>query len=93
MTTMSLVTHQMVLEQRAFWRNPQAAFFTFALPLALLLGLGATSGDDASLLVPGILAFGIIGASYGNLAATVASLRADGVLKRIRATPLSPHGI
>ena len=43
-----------------------------------------------TLFVPGILAFGIIVAAYGTLAATIAMLRADGVLKRIRATPLPP---
>lgn len=48
-------------------------------------------GDQAvSLLVPGILAFGVIVTVYANLAATIAQLRSDGVLKRVRATPLSP---
>lgn len=98
--TLRLVLRQARLEQRAFWRNPESAFFTFALPLGLLLIFGATSGDERipgrpglaplSLFVPGILAFGIVVAAYGNLAATVAVLRSDGVLKRIRATPLSP---
>jgi ABC-2 type transport system permease protein len=99
-TTPRLILHQARLEQRAFWRNPEAAFFTFALPVGLLLIFGATSGDNKipgrpdihglTLFVPGILAFGIIVAAYGNLAATIAVLRSDGVLKRIRATPLSP---
>jgi len=43
-----------------------------------------------TLFVPGILAFAIVVVAYGNLAATVALQRADGVLKRIRATPLDP---
>jgi ABC-type multidrug transport system permease subunit len=95
-----LLWHQLGLEQRAFWRNPEAAFFTFALPVGLLLIFGFTSAHDTlpgrpevkglTLLVPGLLAFGIIVAAYGTLAATIAMLRADGVLKRIRATPLSP---
>ena len=94
-----LLFHQIGLEQRAFWRNPQTAFFTFALPIGLLLIFGFVDGDAAipgrpdlrplTLFVPGILAFGIIVAAYGNLAATIAVLRADGVLKRMRATPLS----
>jgi ABC-2 type transport system permease protein len=87
-------------EQQAFWRNPEAAFFTAALPVGLLLIFGATSAGDTipgrpelpslTFFVPGILAFGIIVAAYGNLAATVTILRSDGVLKRIRATPLQP---
>jgi ABC-2 type transport system permease protein len=94
-----LVLHQVALEQRAFWRSPEAAFFTFALPIGLLLIFGAISTDDVpgrpeldglTLFVPGILAFGVIVAAYGNLAGTIATLRSDGVLKRIRATPLPP---
>ena len=95
-----LLWHQLGLEQRAFWRNPETAFFTFALPVGLLVIFGFTSAQDKvpgrpelkplTLFVPGILAFGIIVAAYGTLAATIAMLRADGVLKRIRATPLSP---
>ena len=95
-----LLLHQVGLEQRAFWRNPQSAFFTFAMPIGLLLIFGAISrhenvpdrpGVEAlSLLVPGFLAFGVIAAAYGNLAGTIAMLRADGVLKRVRATPLQP---
>ena len=91
---------QVRLEQRAFWRNPQSAFFTFALPVGLLLIFGAISSgetipgrpdiDGLTLFVPGILAFGIVVAAYGTLAGTIAELRAQGVLKRLRATPLRP---
>jgi ABC-2 type transport system permease protein len=98
MSSRRLALHQLSLEQRAFWRNPQAAFFTVALPLGLVVIFGAIAGGDTvpgrpelstlALLVPGFLAFGIIIAAFGNLAATIASLRADGVLKRIRTTPL-----
>ncbi len=100
MTAPKLLVHQLRLEQRAFWRNPETAFFTFALPVGLLLIFGFTSAHDRlpgrpdvrglTFLVPGILAFGIIIAAYGTLAATIATLRAEGVLKRIRATPLAP---
>ena len=93
-----LVWHQTRLEQRAFWRNSQACFFTFAIPVLLLVIFGAIShripGHPGPrpqvLLVPGFMAFGIIVAAYGNLAATIAFLRGEGVLKRIRSTPLPP---
>jgi ABC-2 type transport system permease protein len=88
------------LNQRSFWRNPEAAFFSFAMPLGVLLIFGATTGNDVvpdrhgtrmlTLFVPGILAFAVVVVAYGNLAATIALQRADGVLKRIRATPLNP---
>ncbi len=94
-----LLLRQSGLEQRAFWRNPEAAFFTFVLPVGLLLVFGEVGSEKIpgrpelrplTLFVPGILAFGIIVAAYGNLAATIAILRGNGVLKRMRATPLSP---
>ncbi|MEA2142016.1 MAG: type transport system permease protein [Solirubrobacteraceae bacterium] len=101
MSGAQLVVRQLRLEQRVYWRNPEAAFFGFALPLGLLAIFGATSQMDGpyqradlaphALLVPGILAFGLIVAAYGFLAATFTNLRAEGVLKRIRATPVSPR--
>jgi ABC-2 type transport system permease protein len=97
MTELPMVAHQVRQEQRSFWRNPQAAFFTFLLPIALLGILGAV--DNGPLpghpgmrtvdgFVPGIIVFGLLAAAYGNLASSIAVLRDEGVLKRIRATPL-----
>jgi ABC-2 type transport system permease protein len=40
--------------------------------------------------VPGVLAYGIITATFSNLAASLALLRDQGVLKRMRGTPLPP---
>lgn len=98
--TTALLLHQVRLNQKSFWRNPESAFFSFAMPLGVLLIFGATSANDTvpgrddvdvlTLFVPGILAFAVVVVAYGNLAATLALLRADGVLKRIRATPLNP---
>ena len=99
--TRQLLLHQIRLNQKSFWRNPESAFFTFAMPLGVLLIFGATSANDTvpgrddvdvlTLFVPAILAFAIVVVAYGNLAATIALQRADGVLKRIRATPLDPN--
>jgi ABC-2 type transport system permease protein len=100
MTRRQLLAAQVGLHQRSFWRNPESAFFNFAMPLGVLLLFGATSGDELvpgrndvkvlTLFVPGILAFAVVVVAYGNLAATLALQRADGVLKRLRATPLPP---
>ena len=96
----ALLTRQVRLAQRSFWRNPESAFFSFAMPLGVLLIFGATSRNVPipgrsdvrmlTLFTPGILAFAVVVISYGNLAATLALQRADGVLKRVRATPLNP---
>jgi ABC-2 type transport system permease protein len=100
MTTRQLLVSQVGLHQRSFWRNPESAFFSFAMPLGVLLIFGATSTNQTvpgrtdvsflTLFVPGILAFAVVVVAYGNLAATVALQRADGVLKRLHATPLNP---
>lgn len=99
MTDVALVAHQLRQEQRSFWRNPQSAFFTFVLPLALLAILGTVDSGplpgqpgvrSVDALVPGIVVFGLLAAAYGNLASSIAVLRDEGVLKRIRITPLRP---
>jgi ABC-2 type transport system permease protein len=99
MSDARLVVHQTRLEQRSFWRNPDYASFTFALPIVLLVVLGAVQsgntlpGTDVAAntrLVPGVLAFGVIVAAYANLAARISVLRNDGVLKRVRTTPIPP---
>ncbi len=95
--SVQLAARQALLEQRSFWRSAEYALFTFAFPLMILLLIGAANvGSDlpgtdiknTTVFVPGILAFGVIVAAYVNLGSKVAVLRHDGVLKRIRTTPL-----
>jgi ABC-2 type transport system permease protein len=93
-----LLTRQVGLELKSFWRSPQAASFTVVLPVGLLVVLGFTSFRGAipgsagvraiELVVPGIIAFGVISAAYMNLAFNLAVQRDEGILKRVRATPL-----
>jgi ABC-2 type transport system permease protein len=96
--TVRLAARQALLEQRSFWRSAEYTLFTFMFPLMILLLIGAANvgsrlpGTDiknTTVFVPGILAFGVIGVAYANLGTKVAVLRHDGVLKRIRTTPLS----
>jgi ABC-2 type transport system permease protein len=88
---------QALHEQRSFWRSAEYALFTFALPVALLLLIGSTTAGGLlpgthvkaqMIFVPSIIAFGVIVAAYVNLGAKLATLRHDGVLKRVRTTPL-----
>ncbi len=93
-----LVGWQIRYEQRAFWRNRVRAIFTFMFPLMFLLifgsiyhnttipSLGGLKYDE--FFVPGILAYGVISATYINLAISTAVLRDEGVLKRMQGTPL-----
>jgi ABC-2 type transport system permease protein len=93
-----LALHQVGYEHRSFWRNRSRAFFNFVMPVMLLLIFGALSNGQhiaergnmafTTFFVPGILAYGIIQATFANLAASLALLRDQGVLKRMRGTPL-----
>lgn len=98
MNSAALAVRQVGFENRAFWRNPAAAFFTFAFPLLfmvifnLLFGGGdAPPGQSAAdFFTPGIIAFSVITATFTNIAMMVTFAREEGVLKRVRGTPLPP---
>ncbi len=92
--TLALAWHQYRLERRMFWRNPSAAFFNFVLPLLFLFLLGAVfAGDQENLdvLVPGIAGMSVMSTTFSALAMNLTFLREQGVLKRMRGTPL-PSG-
>ena len=97
----ALLLHQVRYDLRISLRNPRARFFTFFFPIVLLVvftgvfGNGHTVVDGVTVslsrfYVPGILAMSIVVASYANLVISITSLRETGVLKRRRATPVSP---
>lgn len=81
------------LERKMFWRNPSAAFFSFAFPLIFLLLFGSImSGDRESLeiVVPGIAGMAVMATTFTALAINMTFLREQGVLKRVRGTPQPP---
>ena len=87
----SLAWRQYRLERRLFWRNPSAAFFNFLLPLLFLALFGAIfSGNqhDLDVIVPGIAGMAVMSTTFIALAYNMTFLREQGVLKRIRGTPL-----
>jgi ABC-2 type transport system permease protein len=87
----ALALRQVVYENRAFWRNPAAAFFTFAFPLLFMLIFNVLFGADAArFFTPAIIVFGVVTATFTNLAMNITFAREQGVLKRIRGTPLPP---
>ncbi|MDX6714468.1 MAG: type transport system permease protein, partial [Baekduia sp.] len=92
--SLTLAWYQFRLERRMFWRNPSAAFFNFLLPLLFLALFGAIfSGNqkDLNVIVPGIAGMSIMSTTFSALAMNLTFLREQGVLKRIRGTPL-PEG-
>lgn len=90
----SLAWRQYRLERKMFWRNPSAAFFNFLLPLLLLCLFGALFNGDTdklNVIVPGIAGMGVMASTFSALAFNLTFLREQGVLKRMRGTPM-PSG-
>jgi len=89
--TAVLAWRQYRLERRLFWRNPSAAFFNFLLPLLFLAFFGAAFHSDPKelrIIVPGIAAMAVMSTTFTALAFNMTFLREQGVLKRIRGTPI-----
>ena len=97
---LGLVLWQIRYEQRAYWRNRGRGIFTFVFPIMFLVIFGSLNkGAHISsrggisydaFFVPGILAYGVIAATFVNMAIGTAILRDQGVLKRMQGTPLPP---
>ena len=91
---LTLTWRQYRLERKMFWRNPSAAFFNFVLPLLFLGLFGAIfagSQADLDVIVPGIAGMSVMTTTFVALAMNMVYLREQGVLKRLRGTPL-PSG-
>ena len=87
----TLTWRQYRLERRLFWRNPSAAFFNFLLPLLFLALFGAIlhgNQHDLNVIVPGIAGMSVMSTTFVALAYNMTFLREQGVLKRIRGTPM-----
>jgi len=93
--SLALLWRQYRFERHLFWRNPSAAFFNFLLPLIFLALFGAiVSGKrhELDVIVPGIAGMSVMSTTFTALAYNLTFLREQGVLKRMRGTPL-PSGI
>ncbi|MGH3009910.1 MAG: ABC transporter permease [Gaiellaceae bacterium] len=88
--------HQLRAEQTLYWRSRESAVFTFIFPLLLFVLLGSVYqgtyyGRPASqVLLAALLAYGCAMVSFAGLAITLVIRREQALLKRLRATPLSP---
>lgn len=96
---LGLLRHQIRYEQLSFWRNPQSAFFTFVFPVVVMAvfgglfrGIGKSDfyfGRSAlQYYVSTVAAVSVLGSCYSQLAIVLATRRQNGILKRVRATPL-----
>jgi ABC-2 type transport system permease protein len=95
----ALVWQQFRYQNKVFWRTPIAAFFTIVFPLMLLVLFTAIFGNEeiegtgittAQYFTPGLAVFAAVSASYTNLGIGTAIARDQGILKRVRGTPIPP---
>ena len=99
MSSFQLALRQVKYENRSFWRNPPAAFFTVVFPLMFLVIFNLLFADDttsvpggevdlSTFYVPAIATLSVISACFTNIAITTSFQREEGILKRKRGTPL-----
>jgi ABC-2 type transport system permease protein len=96
-SAVQLVLHQFRYDQKTFWRNSAAVFFTVMLPLIFLFIFATIFGNDeiegrgvntTTYYVPAIIALAVISATTTSLAINLTEDRERGLLKRVRGTPL-----
>ena len=99
MSDVALGLRQIKYENRSFWRNPASAFFTFVFPIMFMIIFNLIFGSSkytqfgpkatvSDFYTPALMAFSIITACYTNIAMGVVFAREEGILKRLRGTPL-----
>ena len=92
MKSFVLALRQVRYENRAFWRNPAAAFFTIVFPLMFLVIFNVIFGNWevttesgeiynlSTFYVPGIMVFAIVSTTYNNVAMGITFARDGGCL-------------
>jgi ABC-2 type transport system permease protein len=98
MSNLALALRQFRYENRSFWRNPAAAFFTFMFPLMFMVIFNLLFDDTyrgrgipksaSTFFTPAIITLSVVSACFMNIAMGVVFAREQGVLKRVRGTPL-----
>lgn len=88
------------IELISFFRTPEQVFFTFLLPVLFVVIFstifsgeidgppGAERVEFSQYFVPGMIASGIVSATFASLAMTVAVEQHEGLLRRLSGTPL-----
>ena len=84
------------LETKQFFRSRVQMFFTFSMPVVMLLLLSTifdykdpdTGVSTPQIFTTGMIGVGIMGSSLQSLSLQIAGERRNGTLKRLRGTPL-----
>jgi ABC-2 type transport system permease protein len=101
MSTTAVVRREFDCARKVMLRDPQAAFITVGLPLLYLFIFASVFGDQvehlrgqpgnlrvAAVVVPSVIVVGVVSAAFQNLTAALVQDRENGVLKRLRSTPV-----
>ena len=91
MSALGLAWEQFRFERKLFWRNPSSAFFNFVLPLLLLVLVASVFSADPEqleVIVPGVAGMSVMATTFTALAFNLTFLREQGILKRVRGTPI-----
>lgn len=98
MSAFALSLHQFRYDQKVFWRNPAAVFFTVLLPVVFLFIFATIFGSDeieslggietTTYYVPAIITLAVVSATAQSLAIQLTVARENGILKRGRGTPM-----
>lgn len=92
MSSWRLLVSETALQTRLFFRSAVAAFFTLVFPLMFLVMINFFFGDEgqgaSQYITSSIAVFGMVTATFTNLAITTSIARDEGVLKRVAGTPL-----
>jgi len=88
------------METKLFLREPVGAFFTLAFPLMMLFLFGSIYGNEPTpmfggygtidISVPAYTAMIIATSGLMSITITMAAYRENGILRRLRTTPVSP---
>jgi len=90
-----LLVSETMLQTKLFFRSAVAAFFTLFMPLMFLIMINffipsdeASGFSTAQYFTPAIAVFGMVTATFTNLAINTSMARDGGILKRVAGTPL-----
>jgi ABC-2 type transport system permease protein len=85
--TLPLLARETLWQARIYLRDRAAVFFTFAFPI-LVLFFWSWQGTNVLTAAAFVAALALAMAGYAGLAMGIAAAREEGLLKRIRSTPL-----
>lgn len=97
----ALLLRHIRAQNQIFWRVPIGAFFALVLPVVMLVLFVALFGGDefvteyglvsrAQFYTPALAVFSAASATYTNLGINLSIRRDEGILRRVRGTPLPP---